>query len=73
MKQRTLSNIYAEIKGLLPIMKGAKTVDIITKVIDNITKNGQANPYLTRQRVSGCISACCCKYGIATCINSRLY
>lgn len=73
MKRRTVSNIYAEIRSLLTIMKGAKTVDFITKVIDNITKKGLANQYLTRQRVSGCISACCCKYGIATCINSRLY
>ena len=73
MKQKTVSNIYAEIRVLLPIMKGAKTVDIITAVIKNITKKGLATPYLTRQRVSGCISACCCKFMIATCIDSRLY
>lgn len=51
------------------IQKNGKTMTV--KVIDYIIDN-LPDPRVTRQRVSGNISALCCKFNMLTCVNSQL-
>ncbi len=51
------------------VQKNGKTLTV--KVIDYVINN-LSDPRVTRQRISGNISALCCRYNTLTCINSYI-
>ncbi len=51
------------------VNKNGKTLTV--RVIDYVAANLQ-DPRVTRQRISGNISALCCKFNTITCINSYI-